>query len=406
MYELKFTDVGEGLHEAEILQWFVNEGDAISNDQVIAEVQTDKAAIEITSPKDGKIIKKNGEIGDTIKVGETLVEIQLSASVNDASMENDQSQAITSPSLNYPNLQQSPNEKRIIAPPSVRKFARDNNIDLKEVKGTEKNGRINKQDVINYMENLNKNRIASNASASTQTEKGLTDKSEVIPIRGLRKQIYQNMTKSAFTIPHTTGMDEINAEELIEVKQELNAIANTKITYLPIIVKIVTEALKKNPIFNASIDEKNETIILKKQYNIGIAMAASQGLVVPVIHHADKKSIEEIAIEIIELSDKSEKGKLSLQEIRNGTFTISSTGAYGGFYATPIINHPEAGILGVHSIKEKPVILPNREIGIGRVMGISLSFDHRIIDGAPAGLFMNDIKSYLEKPKRLLLKTR
>lgn len=158
-----------------------------------------------------------------------------------------------------------------------------------------------------------------------------TPENEILPIRGLRKQIYKNMTKSAFTIPHVTGMEEINAERLVHLKSELNKTSTIKITYLPIIVKFVVDVLKRNPIFNATIDEENENIILKKEYNIGIAMATPQGLIVPVIHHADKKSVEEVAIEIAELNDKALKGKLSLSELQGGIFTISSTGANGGF---------------------------------------------------------------------------
>lgn len=417
-FKLIFADIGEGLHEAEILQWFINVGDHVEIDQPIVEVQTDKAAVEITSPKKGLITKRNGEEGDTIYVGDTLVEIELDKEVTTVNKNNvkedlSEPQKNNSEESRFPFLKSSSQEKKIIAAPSVRKFARESGINLKDIQGSEKNGRITKQDVLNYMKQM---KSAATLETIDKNSKDLvnepmnlpnkTPENEILPIRGLRKQIYKNMTKFAFTIPHVTGMEEINAERLVHLKSELNKTSTIKITYLPIIVKFVVDVLKRNPIFNATIDEENENIILKKEYNIGIAMATPQGLIVPVIHHADKKSVEEVAIEIAELNDKALKGKLSLSELQGGTFTISSTGANGGFFATPIINYPQVAILGIHSIKEKPVILPNREVGIGYVMGISLSFDHRIIDGEPAGKFMNDLKKYMETPELWFLKAR
>lgn len=417
-FKLIFADIGEGLHEAEILQWFINVGDHVEIDQPIVEVQTDKAAVEITSPKKGLITKRNGEEGDTIYVGDTLVEIELDKEVTTVNKNNvkedlSEPQKNNSEESRFPFLKSSSQEKKIIAAPSVRKFARESGINLKDIQGSEKNGRITKQDVLNYLEQMKSaatlETIDKNSKDLVNEPMNLPNKTlenEIFPIRGLRKQIYKNMTKSAFTIPHVTGMEEINAERLVHLRSELNKTSMIKITYLPIIVKFVVDVLKRNPIFNAVIDEENENIILKKEYNIGIAMATPQGLIVPVIHQADKKSVEEVAIEIAELNDKALKGKLSLSELQGGTFTISSTGANGGFFATPIINYPQVAILGIHSIKEKPVILPNREVGIGYVMGISLSFDHRIIDGEPAGKFMNDLKKYMETPELWFLKAR
>lgn len=420
MFELKFTDIGEGLVEAEILQWFVNVGDEVAADDPIIEVQTDKAAVEITSPHAGKIVNKYGEIGDIIKVGETIVEIQLSdKKIDDVKIksetkeiEKDEASKPTAIPERFSHLRKSPDEPRVIAAPSVRKFARNNDVDLLQVQGSGKNGRITKQDVIDYLENKQSllSKPVTDTSIPTVQRSShsalVSQEDERIPIRGLRRKIYENMVKSAFTIPHVTGMEEVVVDRLVTLRKTINETKGLKLTYLPFIVKMVAEVLKSNPIFNATIDEKNEEIILKKNYHIGIAIATSKGLIVPVIHHADQKSIEEIAVEIKELSEKAEKGKLSLEQLQGGTFTISSTGANGGFFATPIINHPEVAILGVHSIKEKPVILPNREIGIGHVMGFSLSFDHRIIDGEPAGKFMYDLKSYLENPETLLLKMK
>lgn len=411
MYELKFTDIGEGLVEAEILQWFVDVGDEVEVDQPIIEVQTDKAAVEITSPHKGIIINKYGEVGDLIKVGETIVEIkfeeqkQLKTETNveaKKQIKAKQSQETLAVPSRFPHLKKSPNEKRIIAAPSVRKFARSRDVNLFEVEGSGKNGRITKQDVLDF---LKKKEVVTTKQVTQQNEV-VECEDEIIPIRGLRRKIYENMVKSKFTIPHVTGMEEVIVDKLVNLRKSINESNGHHITYLPIIIKMVTEVLKTNPIFNATINEEKEEIILKKTYHIGIATATSKGLIVPVIRHADQKSILEIAEEIEELSEKAENGKLSLEEVQGSTFTISNTGANGGYFATPIINYPEVAILGIHAIKEKPVILPNREIGIGHVMGFSLSFDHRIIDGDHAGKFMNDLKMYLENPENLLLKMR
>lgn len=413
MFELKFTDIGEGLVEAEILQWFVDVGDEVEADQPIIEVQTDKAAVEITSPHKGKIIKKYGKVGDIIKVGETIVEIKLSEKMDQAAVKPKEpsqeaettieTETSTVPDR-FPHLRKSPYEKRVIAAPSVRKFARTQGIDLTEVKGTGKNGRITKQDVIDFMNRFNKEDAAIEPIKHANVMQERED--EIIPIRGLRRKIYENMVKSAFTIPHVTGMEEVVVDKLVNLRKTINESRGLKLTYLPFIVKMVTEVLKKNQIFNATVNEERQEIILKKNYHIGIATATPKGLIVPVIRHADQKSIEEIAEEIKQLSEKAINGKLSLEEVQGSTFTISNTGANGGYFATPIINYPEVAILGIHSIKEKPVILPNRQIGIGHVMGFSLSFDHRIIDGEHAGKFMQDLKTYLENPEILLLQMK
>lgn len=408
MYDLKFTDIGEGLHEAEILQWYVRIGDKVKIDQPILEVQTDKAAVEITSPKSGTIKEIGGEEGDTIHVGDTLIKLELNSTETETKAVGiNEVQEESTPTISKPEQRPS---KRVLAAPSVRKLARDMGIELSKVKGTAKNGRITKEDVLAFSKRLEDDYKSSSdfeaTAANTMEINNRVKVDERIPIRGLRRKISENMVKSAYTIPHVTAMEEIHADELIKLRSRLNDVSTEKLTFLPFLVKVVIEALKRHAIFNAAIDEESQSILLKKEYHIGIATATSKGLIVPVIHHADQKSVEEIAKEIAVLSKKAEDGTLSLKEISGGTFTISSTGANGGLFATPIINYPQSAILGVHAIKEKPVILPSREIGIGHVMGVSLSFDHRIIDGEPAGLFMNKIKSLIENPERLFLSLR
>lgn len=226
-------------------------------------------------------------------------------------------------------------------------------------------------------------------------------KEQRIPITGMRKQIYKNLVKSAFTIPHATGMDEVQVDALIKYKKQLDSEQEIHITFLPIILKLITRVLNKYPIFNATIDENAREIVMRADYNIGIAVATEEGLIVPVIKNVDKKTIAEIAVELKELTEKARTGKLVLSNITGGTFTISNTGLRGGTYATPIINFPQVAILGIHSMKERPVILPNREIGIGTMMGLSLSFDHRIIDGEAVGYFMEEVKYLIEHPEEI-----
>ena len=223
-------------------------------------------------------------------------------------------------------------------------------------------------------------------------------------ISGVRKQMYQNIAYSLANIPHTTAMYDMQVDELNRVRKDLKAFTEQPLTYLPFFIKIITYVLQENPIFNASIDEEKEEIIYHENVNIGIAMATKQGLVVPVIHNVETLSLEEIAAQLKDLTERGRNNKLSLHELKGATFTISSTGMRGGVYATPVMTAPQVAILGLHAMVEKPVILPDRTIGIGTVMGSSLSFDHRIIDGEAVGYFMEAFKNYVENPKRLLLK--
>lgn len=227
-------------------------------------------------------------------------------------------------------------------------------------------------------------------------------KEKRLPITGMRKQIYKNLVKSAYTIPHATSMDEAQVDALISYKNKVNESLKTHITYLPIFIKMMPKILKKYEIFNATIDEKAKEIVIRSNYNIGIAVATELGLIVPVIKNVDTKSIEEIAIELKDLTERARTGELKISDITGGTFTISNTGIRGGNYATPIINFPQAAILGIHAMKERPIVLPNREIGIGTMIGLSLSFDHRIIDGESVGYFMDELKYIIEHPETIL----
>ncbi|WP_044746960.1 dihydrolipoamide acetyltransferase family protein [Bacillus alveayuensis] len=411
-YEFKLPDIGEGLHEAEIICWLIREGDEVATDQPIAEIQTDKAMVEITTPVAGKVVKLAGPNGTTVKVGEPLIIVEQQE--NSGVQAGDTSRQETASVETNAEFAAPQRKRRIIAAPSVRKRAREMGVRIEEVQGSGEGGRITLADLERYVK---ERQTAASTAAAPALEVAVppsvdrndgTMKEERVPLRGLRKKIAENMVKSAYTAPHVTGMDEVDVTKLVEIRTSLAKqleIEAVKLTYLPFVIKAVTRALKEHPIFNASIDDKTNEIVLKKEYHIGIATATNDGLVVPVIKHADQKSIREIAIEIAELSKKAHRHTLRIDELQGSTFTITSTGAGGGWFATPIINYPEVAILGVHAIKRKPVVIGD-EIVIRDMMGLSLTFDHRIIDGEPAGRFMRSVTRILEYPEQLLLDVR
>lgn len=363
--EVKFPDIGEGITEGTIVKWVVKEGDIIKADQTLVEIETDKAIVEIPSPKSGRISKLYGE-GDIIKVGSSLVSLDMPEEVK---------------------------AEHVLATPSTRKLARELGVDISKVKGTGAGGRVLDEDVRRFAEGIK------------PPEKEIKPPRLEEAIKGIRKTIAEKMTRSFFTIPHVTFMDEADVTELVRVREKDKKIAEKqgiKLTYLPFIVKAVVIALKKHLYFNASVDiEKNE-IILKRYYNIGIAVDTSEGLMVPVIKNADTKSIMQLAKEMQKLSEEARNRKIKLLDLRENIFTITNIGSLGGVFSTPIINPPDVAILGVHRIYDKPVVIQG-EIRIRKILPLVLSFDHRVVDGADAARFMNTIIEYLEDPDLLLL---
>ncbi|ASS98072.1 MULTISPECIES: dihydrolipoamide acetyltransferase family protein [Geobacillus] len=432
IYEFKLPDIGEGLHEAEIIRWLIREGDVVKADQPIAEIQTDKAMVEMTTPVAGKVVALAGPEGATVKVGEPLIVVETEAAVTSEAASTDHLAQEPASAVHIEAPRPAAGRKRAIAAPSVRKRARELGVPIDEVEGTGEGGRVTLADLERYV----REREAAVAVAEQRERSGaavlpvggaaieqkadkaawtsiasmelVVPEEERIPLRGLRKKIAEKMVKSAYTAPHVTGMDEVDVTKLVEIRKNLAselAKEQIKLTYLPFIIKAVTRALKQYPMFNASLDEETNEIVLKKRYHIGIATATKAGLVVPVIRDADQKSIRELAVEIAELSEKAHRQALRLDELQGSTFTITSTGAGGGWFATPIINYPEVAIFGAHAIKRRPVVVGD-EIVIRDMMGMSLTFDHRIIDGEPAGRFMRTVAYYLEHPEVLLLDAR
>lgn len=398
-FYFKLPDIGEGTVEAEIIRWLVKEGDKVKADQPIVEVMTEKVNVEIASPKNGIIYKILASEGSKIKVGQPIVIIleegEQPPQPTSQMIINQPQQTITTK-----ETPQETQPEQILATPAVRRLARELGVDITKIKGTGPAGRITEDDVKRYAQLLQTSKTEP-AKAIQTTETRI----ERIPYRGIRRSIGEHMVMSVQHAPHATHFEEVDVTELVELREKLKDLATLsgiKLTYLPFIIKAVVQALKKYPIFNASLDEEKGEIVIKKYYNIGIATATPEGLVVPVIKDADKKSITEIAKEIEILAEKARTGKLELSDVRDGTFSITNIGSIGGILSVPIINYPEVAILGVHKILEKPVVKDNQVV-IRKVVYLSLSFDHRVIDGAMAAEFVNFIKERLEKPYTLLL---
>ncbi|MCR8641813.1 2-oxo acid dehydrogenase subunit E2 [Paenibacillus sp. N1-5-1-14] len=425
MVEFKLPDVGEGMHEGEISKWLVKEGDQVQKDQPIVEVQTDKVNAELSSPVTGIVKKILFAEGDTVHVGQTLfvvddnseVEVAAAIEVEGISWTEEklvlgveEDRQVVSVHALQPKL------KRALATPYVRQLARELKVDIEQVTSTGPSGRITEEDVQRYAASLHQKQTVVEVEVSPIFAK--QDLNEIVsevmnhsreveqrqPIKGIRKKIAEHMVKSVSIIPHVTHVDEIEMDGLLAMRGKLKSIAeqrSIKLTFLPFFIKALCFALKEFPQLNASIDDATNEMILKQYYHIGVATDTQDGLIVPVVKHADQKTIFQIAEEISALAAQARDGKLTLNQITGGTFTVSNVGAIGGLYATPIINHPEVGILALHKVEKRHVVRQDESV-IRSMMYMSLSFDHRIIDGVMAVRFTNRIKQLLENPEMLI----
>jgi pyruvate dehydrogenase E2 component (dihydrolipoamide acetyltransferase) len=398
--EFKFPDVGEGITEGEIVKWEVKEGDKVSEHQTIAKVETDKAIVEIPSPKSGTILKIHHREGDTVKVGETLITI------------GEQGETIERPEIKAPPSSTSvvgvleeapsiPTKSGVLATPATRRLAKELGIDISEVVGTGLEGRITEEDVRRFAEKKGK----KPEGFIRKKQYDLYGYYDAVPMKGVRRSTAKRMIESVKTAPHVTHMDEADATELVKMREKQKDSAQKKnihLTYLPFVIKAVVAALKQYPYVNSSVDDENEQIILKKYYNIGIAVDTEDGLIVPVVKGADQKSLLHLAQEIQSLAEKARSREIDLADLKGGTFTITNIGFIGGTHATPIINYPETAILATGRIYDKAVVV-NGQITIRKVMPLSLSFDHRVIDGVMGARFMNAVIRYLEDPTLICL---
>ena len=418
MMEFKLPDVGEGMHEGEIIQWLIKEGDAVKQDQPIVEVQTDKVNAELTAPAAGVVKKIFFSVGDIVEVGTTIFTIQEEndVSVADTNISEEENQVGQSGDVkvNAEHITTKHHHQavRALATPFVRQMAREMKIDIEKVKGSGPAGRITESDLKQFKENDSFTREnAKQHDDKTGQELASVmgnEREERIPLKGIRKKIAEHMVKSVSTIPHVTHVDELEMDRLKEFKNQLKEYSDDKdikLTFLPFFVKAIVIALKEFKTLNASIDERTNEIILKNYYHIGIATNTNEGLIVPVIKHADQKTIFQLADEIRQLAAQAREGKLSIDQITGSTFTISNVGPIGGMHATPIINYPEAAILALHKMEHRMVVRDLEGV-IRLMMNMSLSFDHRLIDGVTAVHFTNKIKELLENPIRLVVEMR
>ena len=438
----KLPDVGEGIHEAEIVRWLVNVGDPVREFDPIVEVQTDKALVELPSPASGHVLEIKATAGDLANVGDVIIVIgEAGAGADaDAGVVTAATTATADGAAAVVGAGAPVEHKfgRALATPATRKLARELGVDINAIRGTGKAGRVTREDVQAFHANggvhphTTEEQALCTAAGATDVDSGTdlpvaapvaptapakpltpaaavtvtaTAEDERVPLRGLRRTIAQRMTHAAFTAPHVTAFDDLDMTELIAYRKNANELLKdrgVKLTYLPFILKALVSALKQHPVLNAHMDDERGEIVLKKEYNIGIAVDTPDGLMVPVVKHVDKKSILEIAADINALIEKTKNRALTVDEMKGGTFTITNMGPIGGLFATPILNYPEVGILGVHKIEEKPVVRGG-EIVIRSMMNLSLSFDHRVIDGAESVRFTNHIKKLLENPNLLFL---
>ena len=390
-YEFKLPDIGEGVIEGEIIRWLIRSGEHVEEDQPMVEVMTDKATVEIPSPVSGEVLKTVGGEGDLVAVGATLVVIDALEGPVQATAPSEQrpQEAPAAGSI----VQQAPvrrqKQAKNLATPAVRRFAREIEVDLSGVRGTGSGGRITRQDV---------ERARSRTSGVSSRPEGAHDS---IPYRGIRKKIGDHLVAAKRFAPHYTYVEEVDATPLVELRSEFQRYNNGQnLTCLPFIIKACVRGLKKHALLNSTLDEEKKLIQLKRSYNIGVGIATPHGLIVPVIKNADDKSVLDISAEIRSLAEQARSGRIQLQDLRDGTFTITSLGALGGVLATPIINYPEVAILGVHKIMERPVVREG-EVVIRHMMNLSLSLDHRVVDGFVGAEFLRDVISHLENPSLL-----
>src|SRR5215469_1021132 len=443
--EYEMPELAESVIEGEIVKWLVKEGEHVKQDQPFVEVMTDKVTVEVPSPYEGILLKQVAKEGEVVPIGKPIAIFGKEGETLDdhtaaapAQAKREEPAVKAEPSKTEPakpvKAQEASSSKgttgagngqagaiaasesavlgpggRPLAAPAIRKFAREKGVDLNRVRGSGEGGRIRREDV---------ERVAAAGGAAPargpETARPSvparvlpppTGETERVPLRGLRRVIADHMVHSKHTAAHTLHVDEADVTELVAMRARAKEAAverGIKLTYLPFFVKAACAALKRHPFMNASLDDEKHEIILKKDYNIGIAANTDAGLVVPVIHQADHKTIFELAREIAELADKARAGKLSHDEISGGTFTITNVGSVGGLFTFPVINWPEVGILGTHSIQPRPVVRDG-QIVIRQMTYLSISFDHRVVDGAIAAQFVKDVAAALAAPDVMLM---
>ena len=470
--EYEFPDSGEGVTEGKFLEWKVEEGDTVEEDQVLAEAETDKAVVEIPAPADGTVKKLIPEPGDQVKVGEVIMEIQTkqenpgketNQSAKDQTKQQQETketergnkksktQTTSEDILALPKVRKLANDKEIDlekikdkgritekevlkaanqeestetetieqkeesntanvnATPSVRKIAREKGVDIQSINGSGKGGKVIREDVKSAAKssqkeerNVKEQNKQETASKSIKTQEN--DSEEVRKeLSGMRKGVARKMTTSRFSAPHVTHVDTADVTELVNLREREKDKLEVHLSYLPFIMKAALEGLKQYPELNAEFDEENSEIVLKQNYNFNIAVDTDEGLMVPVVENIESKSIVDLARGIGDAVDRAQDRQVTSKEMSRGTFSITNLGVIGGEEFTPIINPPQTAILGIGKIQETAEVVDG-EVKPRHTVRLSLSYDHRVIDGATAARFMNTIIENLEDPEQLLMR--
>lgn len=429
-YTFNFPDLGEGLEEGTILEWYVTQGQQVKEGDPLVQMETDKVVADIPSPRKGVVAFMHGSVGDVIKVGSPLVEIETNDDVvyRDSQPSETKKEKVTTEPVSetdedagavvgtmevaekdviMPESKEgaegdiSPDtpQRKALATPVARAMAREMGIDINKVPGSGPSGRVKSEDILNFKTGMSiPVSVPQNSTANTEDV-------TYLPLTQIRKTIARNMLHAKHNAAHMSVFEEVEISGLMAVRDRYKqkfAEKGVKLTYLAFIVKAVAMALKKHPQLNSQIDTENSRMIVRNRYHIGIAVDAPDGLVVPVIRDADRQSIFRIAQQIEELADKARKRKLTLDEMKEGSFSVTSFGSIGGIFATPVINYPQAGILGIGRIMQTPIVKDN-EIVIGHIMPISLTVDHRIVDGGETTRFIYHVMEYLTDPISFLM---
>src|SRR5262245_48637446 len=406
--DFALPEIGEGVYEAELIQWLVEPGDAVKRGQNLLEVMTDKATMEVPSPFVGTITALKAEPGQTVKVGQVVLDYAPAGAGQQAEeaapAARAEPKAAPQGNSKARNGLPSPVPLAVKAAPSVRHMARKLGIDLTGVSGSGPDGRILIEDLSRQVRPQPIGRDAPPPRKEPKLDFGRPGTR--IKMAGLRRKVAEQMVRSKESVPHYSYVDECDVTDLVRLRNSLKdvyAAAGVKLTYLPFFVKAAVAALKEAPIVNSRLDEEAGEIVLHDRYGVGIAVATAGGLIVPVVRDADKKDIGAIAREIDRISADARAGRPKLEDLRGGTFTITSVGNIGGLFSSPIINHPEVGILGIGKVVRRPVFAENDQIRPAEIVYLSLSFDHRVVDGAVGAAFTNAVIRHLANPALLLL---
>ncbi|AHG04109.1 dienelactone hydrolase [Halobacterium sp. DL1] len=451
-FEFRMPDPGEGLTEAEIETWLVAEGDAVDEADVLCEVETDKAIVEIPVPVAGTVLELRAEPGDVVAVGDVIAVFETEnppsdqvavgkgadseadatadaggeseestedaenvesavSPVDDAAEASETADAAdTGASSSGESTATQTSDERVFAAPSTRRYAREEGVDLAAVDGSGPGGRVLRADVDAHSQQAATTETGSEAgqpappssgAAASEAEGEDADAhGEVVrrPLSGLRETIAENMVESKQTIPHVTSGFEADATELVALKERLDEKLDAPVSYTALVMKAVVPALQEFPTLNATIDDEAGEIVEKRYYNLGVATHTDDGLMVPVVHDVDRKSVAELSTELGDLAERTRERSVDASDLRGGTFTVTNTGSHSehGTFGTPIIRHPEVAILGMSRIQNKPVAVDDTEMEVRKVLPLTLSFDHRLVDGVTAAQFAEYVIEAIE----------